>query len=246
MSSKHKGVMFTGPSVLAIGRGDKMQTRRLVKNPPRSGVDVQDADWVEPYGNAQGLTGSWSFMRQTRECPAGQERRNSNSIAIDVLRPPYQVGDVIYVKEAYLPSITDGNAIKVAAYQADNYELKDGERWKPALFMPRWAARTWLQITDVRCQRVADISIDDITAEGIDDGCGNRCAMIAVENWKSRWNFLHDKPKPVKVGGKIDHYVSYPWDGKYSDPLLHRGKPWVIRPNPFVFAYTFQITERPE
>jgi hypothetical protein len=46
--------------------------------------------------------------------------------------------------------------------------------------------------------------------------------------------------------GKVTHYESYPWDdsGEYAKMKTYRGKPHLCYPNPWTFAYTFELTER--
>lgn len=64
-------------------------------------------------------------------------------------------------------------------YRADEPEQSEA-CWRPSIYMPRWASRIQLRITDIRVERVCDISHDDAELEGIDcqdylDAWGNVC-----------------------------------------------------------------------
>lgn len=73
---------------------------------------------------------------------------------------PYAVGDRLWVREGFA---FDG--VMVRYYATDHvHELR---RKRPSIHMPRWASRLTLTVTDVRVQRVQEISLGDICAEGL-------------------------------------------------------------------------------
>lgn len=77
---------------------------------------------------------------------------------------PYgQPGDNLWCKETF--SGADDQAFKhLVIYRADG---EQSVRWRPSIFMPRWASRITLELTAVRVERVQDISEDDAKAEGV-------------------------------------------------------------------------------
>ncbi len=80
---------------------------------------------------------------------------------------PYQPGDILYVKErvAYL--------FDRYAYRADYDEVSDDSRpfWKPSIHMPKEAARIFLRVTDVRVERLQEITEEQAVKEGCSSGC---------------------------------------------------------------------------
>jgi len=69
------------------------------------------------------------------------------------------VGDVLWVREAWCTST------KGWIYKADGIDIP---KWKPSIFMPKRACRIKLQITDIRVEKLCDISEDNAVAEGIE------------------------------------------------------------------------------
>jgi hypothetical protein len=92
-------------------------------------------------------------------------------------------GDRLWVKETHRINTT--LAGYRVTYRADDAErmidpgkqeqrMLDDNHWRPSIFMRRWMSRLVLEITDVRIERLNDISDDDAKAEGVDpltDAC---------------------------------------------------------------------------
>ena len=78
-------------------------------------------------------------------------------------RCPYgQSGDLLWVRETWAsPKMQKGYVY----YRADENDF--GLTWKPSIHMPKWATRLWLRITNVRVERVQEISEEDARAEGV-------------------------------------------------------------------------------
>lgn len=104
-------------------------------------------------------------------------------------KPPCKPGDILYVRETWniCSMFIEGNKVTFI-YKADESEKKsartvsvtdavfdkfgekmaeDSPEWRPSIHMPKEAARIWLKVTDVRVERLQDISDDDCMKEGI-------------------------------------------------------------------------------
>ena len=179
---KERPILFGAPMVCAILEDKKTQTRRVVNPQP----------WLEPDGEL-----GWSSGGGYVEWNNGREDLS-----------PYEVGTRLWVRETWCPldapdHFADPSKPKDfmiygrrngAAYRAECNDAEGercrkelGYRWRPSIFMPRWASRITLEITEVRVQRVQEISPDDIVAEGIPKHLNADTEYIRL------WDFLNAK-----------------------------------------------------
>ena len=118
---------------------------------------------------------------------------------------PCAVGDVLWARETWraeeLPSGEDGvrfaadNAFVRIANTAAAADLwcdahrngKYGAKWRPSIHMPRWAARIFLKVTDVRIERIQAITEDDARAEGA-SSVDAFCALWDSTYGAGAWN----------------------------------------------------------
>ncbi len=194
---KERPILFSGPMVRAILDGRKTVTRRVVKPQPPSDCQVW-AGWIldstsgDDVGKASwhDQVGPLAYKTHRVRCPYGQ------------------LGDHLWVREAwsyYRPFASDRtNKILYRAdldncgqcpVQLDNdvvlVDPRDG--WKPSIHMPRWASRISLEVTEIRVQRLQDITEDEAIREGAvwhDFGreCGHFGAWQGVGDCKGEFH----------------------------------------------------------
>ena len=149
-----KPILFNTEMVRAILDGRKTCTRRLVKPQP-------DEKHTFPLGFVTDST-------ENKEMGCFGFGINKYGGSIQYVKPPYQPGDILYVRETF---------IQVAAYtfwyKADDKAWMSKDLlWKPSIHMPKEAARIWLKVTDVRIERLHNITEDGAKAEGAIDNRG--------------------------------------------------------------------------
>ncbi|WP_297196685.1 hypothetical protein [uncultured Flavonifractor sp.] len=142
-----KPILFHTDMVRAILEGRKTVTRRVVKPQPvgQPAQMGEDSCWPGCFASAD------------------DER---------VYRPPYQPGDILWVRETWAhPSkeeIARGTDKNIFLYRADVPSvLYAWDHWNPSIHMPREAARIFLRVTGVRVERLRDVKYFDCLAEGI-------------------------------------------------------------------------------
>ena len=79
----------------------------------------------------------------------------------EVIKPPFDVGSIIAVRETWARNpFGDGYIYPTEICGA-------GQKWEPSTRMPKEAARIYLRVTNVRVERLQDITLEDIEREGI-------------------------------------------------------------------------------
>jgi hypothetical protein len=204
-------ILFSGPMVQALLSGRKTQTRRTLNPQP---------EW--PKG---------CEPKQIKNISGGFVDGNGKGFPCRI-----QPGDRLWVREAWrvercfddrAPSKLPKGELVARQYEADGtriywkYDHLPAGRLRASMHMPRWASRTTLEVTDVRVERVQDISEADAMAEGVNGGCTN-CGNEAPCG-------CHN-PSP-------DHRDSYVW--LWDSLNASRGFGW--DENPWVVAVTFTV-----
>lgn len=149
---KEHPILFQDAMVRALLAGTKSQTRRAIKPQPL-------------YAG-----GAWKFADGSTH----QATRPSKAILASC---PYgQPGDRLWVREAFsgpycmgaVPPSKWGRSSRIWYWADGNPESGDWTKPKPSIHMPRWASRILLEVTEVRAQRLWEISEADAQAEGWD------------------------------------------------------------------------------
>lgn len=187
---KERPIIFSAESVRAILAGRKTQTRRIYKPkrpPPWEILDEDDGGELWPFW--QDGNGEYHAVR----CPFGV------------------VGSKLWVRETWQHSGDPGeyHDDSIVFYRADYFDDPhgyDGEKspegtyrkWRPSIHMPRAASRITLEITDIRVERLQDISEEDAKAEGVYWSNGNPVNGLATElivdareSYRELWDSIH-------------------------------------------------------
>ena len=156
---KERPILFSAPMVLAILEGRKTMTRRIIKDQPK--IDEQTGDWL------------WIDTADMQRVRPISEYIDVKSAHCKYGKP----GDRLWVRETFF---VDGPFIQ---YRADHPDAPNETTWKPSIFMPRAASRILLEITDVRAERLWDISEEDAAAEGVQKAFGPNWVNYVENNY---------------------------------------------------------------
>ena len=219
-----KPILFSGSMIRAIlreiaapGTG-KTQTRRVLKLPTKGIYEhPKMGGWA-----ACTVGGKGCYLDPAMTIPTPERVCIWHQTTGTTILPPYDLGDRLWVREAfsYDRLDVDRDGILPPWYWADgNPDAGDWTRPKPSIHMPRWASRLTLIVTDVRVQRLQDISEDDARAEGIEhDQDRSRGNVIAWRDYLDRGG---------KCGTAIASFRSL-WDSLNAERAPWAGNPWVV------------------
>ena len=196
-----KPILFNTEMVRAILDGRKTCTRRVVRFLP--GENPQWTGYIRD--------GLMLYNGRNEPC---------------IMKAPYQPGDILYVRETWcgLPVNEAGHmrGHTIYYYRADGELRPKGWRgtWDPSIRMPKEAARIWLKVTDVRVERLQDITSEQIYREGTE-----------VE-------------EPFVLNGEEKRYAfSVLWNSTIKKSDLDR---YGWEANPWVWVIEFERCEKPE
>lgn len=203
MTIKERPILFSGPMVRAIIEGRKTQTRRVI---------ACDFDKTEP-----GRVFDYQLQRWM-ECPYGKP------------------GDRLWVRETFRFvdfEHADGQWSAAVQYEADGargprtFDVNEDTRFgaRPSIHMPRWASRIMLEVTEVRVERLQEISELDAQAEGVTfDG----------SYWRGGPHRIKGTPKCMPTPASAFHDL---WDS------INAKRGHGLDSNPWVWVFSFKVLE---
>lgn len=140
-----KPILFNSEMVRAILDGRKDATRKIVK-----GFIPDDAVWGYTAFTPKG----YISCRGTFADGYGEK----------FFKLPCEPGDILYVRETWKKALN--GYYYYEAWQRN--DIADVTKWKPSIHMPKEAARIWLKVTDVRVERLQEITSEQIGREGVE------------------------------------------------------------------------------
>lgn len=198
-----KPILFNTEMVRAILDGRKSCTRRIVKH------DV-GAILNSPYH---------------KEHPEVADKQIISKLCI----PPYQPGDILYVRETWKKA--PNGYYYYEDWQKD--DIADVTKWKPSIHMPKEAARIWLKVTDVRVERLQEITQKNAENEGV----GN---LFYEDIGYSEKNYGTEVDKEYGIARE---QFAWLWESTIKKSDLDR---YGWNANPWVWVIEFERCEKPK
>lgn len=220
---KERPILYSAPMVLAKRTGRKTQTRRVMNPQP----------FKDPNGHGWQWHGGRALERAGFGAPYVHTDYESMVRAMQKVCPYGVPGDRLWTREAWRSGkIADPFPPRemkphVVWYEADGPapEATNG-KLRPGIFMPRWACRSVDEVTDVRVQRLQDISEADAIAEGCHPSHGihgdDDIAVYQTHRlWEQNANMLGLTANPMPIARYAVLWESINGVGSWS------ANPWI-------------------
>lgn len=197
MAIRERPILMTGPLVVATLDDRKTNTRRVIVPQPEYSSLLEGGGWI--WNNGRVMLGASDGLFQAemiKHCPYGG------------------VGDRLWVRETF--AIVPATAYRASAgvcqtinpsdhddaviYRATWDRSNPGTRWRPSIHMPRWASRLTLEITDVRVERVQDITPRAVVTEGLYQEPGEWGPDEAYDHLIKGFAHLWDQINAKRIG----------------------------------------------
>jgi len=224
-----KPILFNGEMVKAILEGRKTMTRRVIKFDKLSKIKKGRLFYSSTFKSWVIENKSW-----TKEAD------------IEMVKCPYgEVGDRLWVRETFVNGYEydeDGNMTKkeLLLFKADNPDMQwhdedgymvDSITWKPSIHMPRKLSRINLEITNVRVERVQDITDEAAVKEGITE-----CPIPATGDHPEMIGYMAG-PDDGRTG--LTKYPIEAFEVLWDSINEKRGYGW--SKNPFCWVLEFKV-----
>lgn len=233
-----KPILFNTEMVRAILDGRKSCTRRIIKPQPQGYFEVSEEPlYIYDTDGKQGKItppyqpGDILYVRETWR--VGAWDIFNQMIAFDY--KDGTCGELTYIHDRELfdrlvnQSRNDARQAK-CEYNGADFVWEKGKspcRWHPSIHMPKEAARIWLKVTDVRVERLQDVTEDGAKAEGAID---NRGFIHSPENEYDR------------IHTARDHFIKI-WNSTIKKSDIDR---YGWDANPYVWVISFERCEKPK
>ena len=154
-------ILFNGDMVRAILDGRKTVTRRLIKPKQLIGILPDKCKNGMPE----------KFLKEKKYMFKPYCDMTDTELIKTSYNPPYQPGDILYVRETWSEGYEEGTYIYRASDKlAGLPTFKESSKliYHPSIHMPKEAARIWLKVTDVLVERLQEITSEQICREGVE------------------------------------------------------------------------------
>jgi hypothetical protein len=202
-----KPTLFNTETVQAILDGRKSCTRRIVKPQQFVGMLPDKCKNKVPE----------EFLKEKKFMFKPYCDMTDIELINTAYKAPYQLGDILYVRETwhkYNKRVGEGKSCHMEefyGYKASVANSEDAnEPWKPSIHMPKEAARIWLKVTDVRAERLQEITAESALLEGTDkyihlNGKFDKNAILT--SFMGIWNSTIKKSDLDRYGWDANPYV---------------------------------------
>jgi len=164
---KERPILYSTPMVQAKLAGTKNQTRRLrgLEN-----VNHHQGKLLRLIGDSRTCDHPRPTIKYDDRLWFWWTEGNGTWDKLVAVRCPYKPGDILWTRETFCKDLdAEGEFLYRATNPEAQCEDGDGSPWKPSIHMPKDAARIWERVTDIRVERLQDITEEDAIAEGIEE-----------------------------------------------------------------------------
>jgi hypothetical protein len=188
-----KPILFNTEMVRAILDGRKSCTRRICKD--ANECTVPDMDYYDPD-------------KRTYAVHNYADKKHTDKLSIAERTCPICPDDILYVRETWCKGLE--RYIYRADYSDTEKFYQDGKeinmKWHPSIHMPKEAARIWLKVTDVRVERLQEITETQAQSEGCNSGLLTG-ACTARGQFEDLWNSTIKKSDLARYGWNANPWV---------------------------------------